>query len=66
MSESSAALKIPPEEQAICADECAGLWRMSRDYWLRTIACLPGFPRPIAKGTWIVGEVLAFRREHRR
>lgn len=60
------ALKIPPEEQAISAEECAQLWCMSRDYWLRTIACLPDFPKTIARSTWIVGEVLEWRREHRR
>lgn len=56
---------IPPEEAAITAAEASALWAMSKDYWLRSIACKPGFPRPIAKGVWIVGEVLEWRREHR-
>lgn len=60
-----AAEKIPPDELAISAEEACKLWNMTREYWLRTIACKPTFPKPIAKGTWIVGEVLVWRREHR-
>lgn len=60
-----AAEKLPADELAITSDECAELWAMSREWWLRTIACKPGFPRPIAKGVWIAGEVLAYRRENR-
>lgn len=63
----SAAEKIPPEELAVSAEECAELWGMSKEYWLRTIACQPGFPSRIARkpATWIVGEVLEWRRSHR-
>lgn len=60
-----AAEKIRPEDMPITADEAAKLWAMSKDYWLRKIACQPTFPRPIAKGTWIVGEVLEWRRDNR-
>ena len=34
-----AALKIPDHELAATAEELAPLWRMSPDYWLRTVTC---------------------------
>lgn len=63
----SAALKIPDHELPATTEECAHLWRMSPDYWLRTIACKPTFPRRISRrpATWIIGEVLEWRRNNR-
>lgn len=61
----SAAEKLTPDQLPLTTEECAELWSMSKEWWLRTIACKPGFPRPIAKGVWIAGEVLEYRRDHR-
>jgi len=63
----SVAEKLPAEELAFTADECAELWRMSPDWWLRTVASRPGFPERIKRrpAVWIAGEVLEYRRDHR-
>lgn len=62
-----AAEKIPFEEQAITGEECAKLWGMSMNYWLRTVACKPTFPKRLGRrpATWIIGEVLEWRRNNR-
>lgn len=62
-----AALKIPDHELPANTEDCAKLWGMSPDYWLRTIACKPTFPKRIARrpATWIIGEVLEWRRNNR-
>lgn len=63
----SAAEKIPWTELAMTAEECSGLWAMSTDHWLRTIACKPGFPVRLTKkpATWKAGEVIAYRDDNR-
>lgn len=63
----SVALKVAPEELAFTADDCAELWAMSPDWWLRTVASRPGFPARISRrpAAWIAGEVLEYRRDHR-
>lgn len=45
----SVAEKLPPEELALSASECAELWGMSQEWWLRTVACRPGFPLELAR-----------------
>lgn len=63
----SAAEKIPYELLALTSEECAQLWGVSVDYFLRTIACRPGFPARVGNrpATWIAGEVLAYRDANR-
>lgn len=62
-----AAEKLPAEELALSAGECAELWGMGKDWWLRTVACRPGFPLPVSRKpyAWIAGEVLDYRRNNR-
>lgn len=62
-----AALKIPDNELAATAEDLAPLWRMSPNHWLRTVACKPTFPKRICRkpATWIIGEVLEWRRNNR-
>lgn len=63
----SAAEKIPFELQAIGADAAAALFGLSKDRFLRNIACQPAFPERVNQkpATWIVGEVLEYRANHR-
>lgn len=63
----TAAQKLPPHELALTAAECADLWAMSPEWWLRTVACHPDFPERISRkpAAWIAGEVLEYRRTHR-
>lgn len=62
-----AAEKIPWTELAMSAEDCAELWGMSADHWLRTVACRPGFPVRLTKkpATWKAGEVVAYRDANR-
>lgn len=62
-----AAEKIPWTELAMSAKECAELWGMSDEHWLRTVACKPGFPVRLTKkpATWKAGEIVAYRDNHR-
>ena len=63
----SVAEKLPPEELALSASECAELWGMSQEWWLRTVACRQGFHEQISRkpAAWIAVEVLEYRRTHR-
>lgn len=63
----SAAEKVPFELQAIGADGAAALFGLSKDRFLRNIACLPTFPERVNQkpATWIIGEVLEYRASHR-
>lgn len=63
MSES----RIPWREEAIGAVDAAKLFGLSRDRFLRNIACQPTFPRRVNRkpATWIVGEVLDWRDRNR-
>lgn len=58
---------IPWRETAIGAEEAAKLFGLSRARFLRNIACLPSFPERVnlKPATWIVGEVLDWRENHR-
>lgn len=56
-----AAELIPWQETIILADRCAELWGYSTDYWLRIVACKPGFPQRGGAG-WRVGTVRRWRR----
>lgn len=63
----SAAEKIPFELQAINADGAAALFGLSKDRFLRNIACQPTFPERVnmKPATWVIGEVLEWRDRHR-
>lgn len=63
----SAALKIPEDQMPANAEQCAELWNMSANHWLRTVACKPTFPKRICRkpATWIIGEVLEWRKNNR-
>lgn len=58
---------IPWREQAIDASEAAKLFGLSRERFLRTIACLPSFPVRVNRkpATWIAGEVVDWRSRNR-
>lgn len=58
---------IPWREHAIGAEDAAKLFGLTREWFLRTVACQPGFPRKVnaRPATWIVGEVLDWRDAHR-
>lgn len=58
---------IPWREQAIDAGEACKLFGLSRERFLRNIACLPSFPARVnaRPATWIVGEVLEWREANR-
>lgn len=58
---------IPYREQAIGAESAAKLFGLSRERFLRNIACLPSFPERVnlKPATWIVGEVLDWREAYR-
>lgn len=62
-----AAEKIPWTELAFSADECAGLFGLSKDRFLRTIACTTGFPERVnlKPAAWKVGEVIDWRDANR-
>ena len=55
----SAAEKIPWSELTMTADDCAKLWAVSADHWLRTIACQPGFPVLVTRkpATWLASRL---------
>ncbi len=63
----SAAEKIPWTELAMSADECAQLWGISADRFLRTYACLPTFPLRVHRkpAAWKAGEVIEWRDKNR-
>lgn len=63
----SLAEKIPWQENSLNAAECAKLWEMSKEHWLATVACLPGFPERMTwkPATWKAGEVLEWRDANR-
>ncbi len=63
----SAAEKIPWTELALNAEECAALWGISADRFLRTYACLPTFPVRIHRkpAAWKAGEVIEWRDKNR-
>lgn len=58
---------IPYRERAIGAEQAARLFGLSRERFLRNVACQPSFPRRVnlRPATWIVGEVLDWREDHR-
>lgn len=62
-----AAEKIPWQELAMTADECAELWGVSKEHWLATIACKPGFPERLTfkPATWRAGDVVEYRNANR-
>ena len=53
--------------QAIGAGEAATLFGLSRERFLRNIACLPSFPARVNRkpATWVRGEVLDWRDRNR-
>ena len=63
----SAAEKIPWQELAMDAAECAELWGISRTHFLETVACRPGFPDRLTMkpATWRAGEVVEYRNANR-
>lgn len=63
----SAAEKIPWTELAMTADECAELWAISKEHFLETVACRPGFPVRLTRkpATWKAGEVIEYRDQNR-
>ena len=58
---------VPIREHAIRADQAAGLFALSKDRFLRTIACRPSFPLPVNRKplAWKLGEVLDWRDDNR-
>lgn len=58
---------LPWREQAIDAGEAAKLFGLSRERFLRTIACMPSFPGRVNRkpATWIAGEVVDWRARNR-
>lgn len=67
MGEAAPKVEIPWREQAIGADEAGKLFGVSGEWFLRTIACLPSFPRRVNRkpAAWIAGEVVDWRERHR-
>lgn len=63
----SALDKVPWTELALAADECAQLFGLSKDRFLRTVACLPTFPQRInlKPAAWKAGEVVEWRDTNR-
>lgn len=62
-----AAEKIPWTELAMTADECAELWGLTKEHFLASVACKPGFPDRLTfkPATWRAGEVVEYRNENR-
>lgn len=54
---------IPWERQAVGAGEAAKLFGLSKDRFLRNIACAPGFPARVSQrpASWIAGDLVAYR-----
>ena len=54
-------------DEAIGAEDAAGLFGLGRERFLRTRACLSSFPKPVNRRpkAWIRGEVLEWRDSHR-
>lgn len=52
--------KIPWQELAMNAEECAELFGMTAEYFLRAVACKPTFPVRLTRkpATWKAGEVI--------
>ena len=59
--------KIPWQELAMNAEECAELFGMTAEYFLRAVACKPTFPVRLTRkpATWKAGEVIEWRDSHR-
>jgi predicted DNA-binding transcriptional regulator AlpA len=59
--------EIPYRELAIDAEKAAALFGVTKEWFLRTIACQPSFPERVnlRPATWITGEVLDWRDSHR-
>jgi len=59
--------KIPWSELPLNAAECAELWAISKEYFLETVACRPGFPVRLTRkpATWKAGEVIEYRDQNR-
>jgi len=59
--------KIPWQELALTAAECAELWGITPEHFLATIACKPDFPVRITRkpATWKAGEVVEWRDQNR-
>lgn len=62
-----AAEKIPWTELAMTADECAELWGLTKEHFLASVACKPGFPDRLTykPATWRAGEVVEYRNANR-
>lgn len=59
--------KIPWTELALSADECAELWGLTKEHFLATVACKPGFLARLTykPATWRAGEVVDYRNANR-
>lgn len=59
--------KIPWQELPMTAEECAELFAITADHFLRTVACKPTFPVRLTRkpATWKAGEVIEWRDSHR-
>lgn len=59
--------KIPWQELPMTAEECAELFAITADHFLRTVACKPTFPVRLTRkpATWKAGEVIEWRDENR-
>lgn len=59
--------KIPWQELPMTAEECAELFAITAEHFLRTIACKPTFPVRLTRkpATWKAGEVIEWRDSHR-
>jgi predicted DNA-binding transcriptional regulator AlpA len=67
MATMGAADVIPWREQAVGAAEACKLFGLSPEWFLRTVACRPGFPAKVhgRPARWVLGEVLDYRDAHR-
>ena len=63
----TAAQKVPWQELPLSAEDCAELWQMTKEHFLATVACRPGFPvrLTIKPATWKAGEVIEYRDANR-
>lgn len=63
----SALDKLPWTKLALAADECAQVFGLSKDRFLRTIARLPAFPQRVSlkPAAWKAGEVVEWRGANR-
>jgi len=59
--------KVPWMELALSAEECAELWGLTKEHFLASVACKPGFPDRLTykPATWRAGEVVEYRNSHR-